>query len=479
MSDPTEPAYQLIVIGSGFGSSFFLHKALRRLDASARCLVLERGGNLTPDWQLENRRNSDIDSRTTIRIPEGHKPWQFALAFGGGTNCWWGVTPRMHPSDFELHSRYGVGRDWPIRYHDLEPYYTEAEGIMEVAGDSANAGMFPRSGPYPQPPHVLSSVDRRMRAAMPELHFALPSARSSIPGVRRGQCCANATCNLCPTNAKFNVFNGMAEVYADPRVELRTRAEVTALETSGGRISGVRYVEGNRELEARGEIVVLGANAIFSAAILQRSGLGDSVTGRHLSEQLGATVEVMLDGLDHFDGGTATTGVNYALFDGPHRREVSGVHVLFRNFFVDGLRLEPGRWRQTLPLLLIAEDLPSPDNAVTVDPIDPRPLVSHRRSSEYAQRGIERALRELPALLKPLPVERIEMRGYRGDEGHIQCTLRMGNDPADSVVDAGLIHHRYRNLFAVGTAVMPTCPTANPGLTAAALSLRAAERSFG
>jgi choline dehydrogenase-like flavoprotein len=60
----------------------------------------------------------------------------------------------------------------------------------------------------------------------------------------------------------------------------------------------------------------------------------------------------------------------------------------------------------------------------------------------------------------------------------VQGTLRMGTDPADSVVDAGLVHHRYRNLVVVGTAVFPSCATANPSLTAAALALRAAERAL-
>jgi choline dehydrogenase-like flavoprotein len=469
-------SFTLIVIGTGFGSSFFLHAALARLAPDARVLVLERGGLLPPDWQIAHGRNSDIDSRSTIRVPAGQKPWQFTLAFGGGTNCWWGVTPRLHPSDFELRSRHGVGRDWPLSYDDLEPYYSRAEWLMDVAGDADNGVLFPRSAAYPQPPHVLSTVDERMKAAMPGLHFALPSARSSVPGARRGVCCGSARCNLCPTNARFNLFNGLDGTYDDPRVDLQLRAEVLTLEAEAGRIRRVTYRQDGQLREARGGMVVLGANAIFSAAILQRSGLDDGTTGRFLHEQLGAEVEVMLEGLDHFDGGTATTGINYALFDGPHRRDMSGVHVLFRNAPVHGLRLESGRWRQTLPLLLIAESLPDPEDRVTIDADDPRPRVSQQRVSEYARRGIERALHELPALLAPLPVERITVHGMRPDEAHVQGTLRMGHDPRDSVVDADLLHHRFRNLVVVGTAVMPGCATANPSLTAAALALRSAER---
>jgi choline dehydrogenase-like flavoprotein len=52
----------------------------------------------------------------------------------------------------------------------------------------------------------------------------------------------------------------------------------------------------------------------------------------------------------------------------------------------------------------------------------------------------------------------------------------MGIDPETSVVDGDQIHHRLRNLVVVGSAVFPTCSCANPSLTVAALSLRAAER---
>jgi choline dehydrogenase-like flavoprotein len=58
--------------------------------------------------------------------------------------------------------------------------------------------------------------------------------------------------------------------------------------------------------------------------------------------------------------------------------------------------------------------------------------------------------------------------------GHIMGTARMGDDPAQSVVDKNLRAHDHRNLFLVGAAVFPTGGAANPTLTIAALALRAA-----
>ena len=77
---------------------------------------------------------------------------------GGGSvhftaNYW-----RFHEVDFEERSRNGsvAGasiEDWPIRYADLEPYYTKVEWEVGVSG-LAGANPFdpPRSKPYPLPP---------------------------------------------------------------------------------------------------------------------------------------------------------------------------------------------------------------------------------------------------------------------------------------------------------------------------------------
>ena len=82
---------------------------------------------------------------------------------GGGTvhftaNYW-----RFHESDFLERSlsarcRAPAFADWPIRYADLEPYYTKAEeelGISGLAG--ANPFEAPRSKPYPLPPMPVKS----------------------------------------------------------------------------------------------------------------------------------------------------------------------------------------------------------------------------------------------------------------------------------------------------------------------------------
>jgi glucose dehydrogenase len=69
----------------------------------------------------------------------------------------------------------------------------------------------------------------------------------------------------------------------------------------------------------------------------------------------------------------------------------------------------------------------------------------------------------------------VEHRDVAEGAGHIIGTARMGSDPKNSVVDGNLRSHDHPNLFILGSAVFPTSATANPTLTIAALSLRAAD----
>ena len=467
--------YDAVLVGSGFGSLFFLEGLLVRRP-QARVLVLERGQHHPVAWQLAQQRSSVIDPRATFRVPPGHKPdWDFTVGLGGGTNCWYAQTPRFHPNDFRTASLYGVGRDWPVGYDELEPYYVRAERRMAVSGSEVMGRVLPRSAPFPLPPHRVTRADELMQAAQPERHFAIATARASVKTPERNRCCSTGTCRLCPANAKFNFENGFAALLKDPRVTIVTGAEVTHLEHAGGRASAALFRHGEREYRARGELLVLGANGIHSPAILLRSGLDHPTTGRGIHEQIGYYAEAELDGLDHFDGGTLTTGLNYSLYDGDFRRTDASALLYFENRWVHGLRKTYGRWRQVLPLTIAVEDLPQDDNRVLLD-ADGMPVVHHARNSEYGERGVQRSFDQLARVLAPLPVERIVFRGLRPTESHVQGSLRMGRDPANSVVDADQVHHAVRNLVVVGSSVFPTGPCANPSLTVAAMSLRSAER---
>jgi choline dehydrogenase-like flavoprotein len=467
-----DSTYETVIIGSGFGSFFFLHEFLKKRRAG-RILLIEWGAYRTHDWQVQHKANSIHETESLYTRAEGEKAWHYSIAFGGGTCCWWAHCPRNHPNDFRLKSKYGVGVDWPFSYQDLSPYYSEAEQIMLVAASDNIALHYPGAGPYAQPPHRMNDIDRIMAAAQPDMHFVMPNGRLSRPVGSRKACCGSDTCWWCPGDAKFTALNTMQHVIEHPDLDICVESKVEYIDVQNNTAKAVRFINGAKEYSVRADLVVLGANGIHSPVLLLQSDFKHPLIGRYLHEKIECTVEAFLKGVNNFGGSTITTCINLSLLDGEHRREYGGATLYFENHWRFGLRPELGRWREVLPITISVEVLPEYTSTVTRG-ADGRPHASHPTQSKYGQRGVNAALEKLPLVLNPLPVERIEIRQLDAVAVHLQGTLRMGHDPAESIVDANQIHHDVRNLVVVGSSLFPTSGSAPPSLTVAAMSLRAA-----
>ncbi|MBY8975353.1 GMC family oxidoreductase [Rhodobacteraceae bacterium NNCM2] len=473
----TSSDYTAIVVGSGFASSFFLHRFLEHAGDDVRILVLERGPMMDHADQIARVPETPLDGAGLV-VSRGAagKTWRFSVGFGGGSNCWWACTPRMMPADFEMRTRYGVGEDWPISYDELERYYCEAEEIMATSGPAKTP--YPMSRPYPQPPHEFSEPDKLLHQAFGDAYIPQPTARSRLGTDNRAPCCANAVCSLCPVNAKFTVETELFHVYEDPRVTLKTDAEVLSVTTEGGRATGVTYREAGREVEVGAEMVALGANAMFNASILLASGFDDYALGRFLHEQCAIEARVYLNGVRNFTGSTSITGNGFMFYDGPHRAERAGCLVESVN------RVRPrhdyGKWADVTHLKLIYEDLPLAENRVTL-PTDGsgKPVATTEKRSDYLAAGLATARETFEKLFAPLPVDHYELHNPTSNEAHVLGTARMGTDPATSVVDADLVHHKVRNLLVLGGSSFVTGAPSNPTVTISSLSLRAADRLLG
>ena len=467
--------YDAIIVGTGFASSFFLHRMLSKFGAAAKVLVLEAGQRISHAWQLEHPRGLEKLAHGTFVNRTPQKPWIVQRAFGGGSNCWWACTPRLLPNDFRLQSTYGVARDWPLSYDELEENYCEAEELMHVAGPSDDTP-FPRSRPYPLAPHRMSDPDKLLKKAFPDTFFSQPTARPSaiVPG-KRPACCNNGVCDLCPIDSKFTIQNSMSEIYADPRVKLQPRSLVQRVDIENGIATGVEYIRDGKEQRAKGELVVIGASAMFNPHILLRSGLDHPELGRNLHEQTSIKANVLLDGVDNFQGGTSITGHGYMMYDGPHRKERPA--ILLESWNVPRLRDERGKWRQLLKLMCIIEEYPQRENRIEVAREDPtRPAATHKQRGTETKRAVEALKRELPELMSKLPIDDVIIADdFKETDAHVLGTVVMGNDPNKSIVDRHLVHHQVRNLLVLGGSAFPTSSPANPTLTLSALSLWAAD----
>jgi choline dehydrogenase-like flavoprotein len=286
-------------------------------------------------------------------------------------------------------------------------------------------------------------------------------------------------CWYCPVDAKFTVINDLADLFSDPGVTLITQATVEGVIVEAGRATGVAWRSAEKLHEARAAMVVFGANGIFNPYLLERSGITDGPLGKGLSEQIPLTVVANLDGMDDGDGSAHATGVGYNFAAGEFRRHSAG--GFFETDNLSLLRPERGKTRQVVRLKFLLDALRQPENQVRLNPENRDiPIVQFEGYGTYALKGVEYISGQIPNLLAHLPVESIEIRQREaGGHSHLQGTTVMGDDPATSVIDRDMVHHKIRNLVVLGSGAFPTAGGANPTLTICALALRAADRLFG
>ncbi len=473
--------YDLIVVGTGFASSFFLKKYLEK-NKNKKVLVLERG-NLFPLQERLNMRRGD--ARAAAEISEAYKKlfinhhhekiWKFSPYFGGSSNCWWACTPRFMPNDFKMKSVYGIEEDWPLTYEDLDPYYEEAEDIMSISGPKETP--FPRKKDYPLPPHLFAMPDRLLHKKYGTQYISQPTARASRSVKGRNQCAASATCTECPVNAKFTIENAEMGVYENPAITVEYNAQAYRLSTTNNAATRIHYVKDHIEREAEANYYILGANPFFNINILLNSGDKNPLTGRGFGEQLGIQALIDLKDMSNAGGSTWVNANGYMLYDGAFRKDYAGCLIETDN--APYIRLEEGKWLNRMSFRLLFEDLPQNENYITTsaNKLVPQAFFNAGRAP-YALKAFEEAKKKLPGILDCLPVEQIQYLYPHQNEGHIIGGSRMGTSIKNSVVDKYLVHHQYRNVLVLGAGSFTTYSPANPTLTLCALSMLAADHLF-
>lgn len=474
--------YDLIVVGTGFASSFFLKKYLEKSSKQVKILVLERGIMFPFSERLKQERGVTpvLPSPLTYfanTFINGNpdKPWAFDPNFGGSSNCWTGCTPRFLPNDFKIKSLYNVGQDWPLSYEELDPYYEEAEDIMAIGGPEITP--FPKKTRYKLIPQKLTTVDKLLQDKYKGLYISQPTARATEATGSRNACCSSSVCSLCPVNSKFTIENSLGYLYTDPRVELRYNCQVYSLETTSDSVKSVIYDQDGKTKKADGEVVVLGANPIFNAHILLNAGDRNVFTGKGLCEQVGTFAHLYFENLDNLGGSSIITANGFMLYDGEHRKDYAA--CLIESFNDPFIRNEYGKWRKIAKFKFIFEDLPNDKNRVVLSDDPLKPKIEYKSHDPYVDRAMGQLERNIEKTFSFLPLEKIELDGFfQKTEYHICTTTRMSKTADEGVVNNNLIHHQFRNLFVLGSGAFPAISPANPTLTLSALSLLAADKNF-
>jgi choline dehydrogenase-like flavoprotein len=420
-----------------------------------------------------------------------------------------GVSLRMREADFEPDPEIvgDSGADWPYRYADLEPYYTRAERLLDVAGDpDGDPTEPPRSAPYPARPAPLTGTPRLLERAGRELGlkpYRLPLAINYREASRRA-CTRCTTCDTfaCAISAKNDLASGLLPELIRRGLTLRPETVAVRLVERERRIAAVECVDKaeRRRITLEAPLFVLAAGALGSPHLLLASGLSDlnpagDRVGRYLARHAngltfahfgklpdgGREYQKQLGFNDYYFGDPAAREVRGKLgsiqqLQGPPRSLVrSGAPRALKPFARLVAPLLPG----TTGLLAMAEDQPRPENRVTLDRSRadafglPQLVIRHAHTDrdERARRALVRRAR---ALLHAAG-SRLMYTYISRTFSHASGTVRFGHDPASAPLDPWCRFRGVQNLYVVDASFMPTAGGVNPSLTIAANALRVGE----
>jgi choline dehydrogenase-like flavoprotein len=122
---------------------------------------------------------------------------------------------------------------------------------------------------------------------------------------------------------------------------------------------------------------------------------------------------------------------------------------------------------------IMSEDLPDPNNRVELGSND-LPRLTWRANNLVAHYKLIDAARQM---LKSAGYPFVLTQRMGIATNSHQCgTLRMGDDPATSVLDSTCRTHDIENLYVVDSSFFPSSAAMNPALTIAAVALRTAQR---
>ena len=508
--------FDVIIVGTGAGGGTLAHTLA---PTGKRILLLERGTFLTREAENWDPGPVFVDGRyispDTWYDSDG-TPFQPQVHYfvGGATKLYGAALYRLRPEDFgQMQHVDGVSPAWPVSYDEFEPWYTKAEWLYQVHGvHGADPTEGSWSRQYPWPPVSHEPRVQQISDALEQggYHpFPAPCGILLDEADRPASHCIRcATCDgyPCMVHAKADAdIIGVRPILDLPNVTLVTGAEVVRLETDsqGRSVTGVVVDRGGdgKEEVYRGDIVVLAAGAVNTARILLASA-SDSHPGglANGSDQVGRNymfhVSKAVSAFGEQDNDTVfqkTLGLNDFYLPGDDREWPLGNIQMLGKSNAGAMkgeephltRLVP-QWtleeaaRHAVDFWLTTEDLPMPDNRVTLDGDGNVHLTcAQANDSEAADLYSEfRKVLNHVGLAKHHVLHKnfyMSMNVPIAAVAHQAGTCRFGADPATSVLDTNCKAHELDNLYVSDTSFFPSIGAVNPALTAIANGIRVGE----
>jgi choline dehydrogenase-like flavoprotein len=517
MRDRSGEEVDFCIVGAGAGGGTL---GAKLAESGFSVVILDAG----PHWDPTRDFVSDESAShqlywTDERLSAGGDPIELGSnnsgrGVGGSTVHYSMVAMRAHPDDFRRGTLHGPiegadVRDWPLSFHDLEPYYEEVEHDLQIAGPT-HYPWGPRRRRYPQREHDLNASAKILVMGCEKLGIPVapaPIATLSAPHGDRPPCVYRGFCNYgCTTNAKSSVLVTYIPRAIRAGAEVRPNAMVIRIEHDArGQATGVLYVRNGSDAvqRQRARNVVVACYAIETPRLLLNStsalfpnGLanGSGCVGRYFMVHSGNQVFARFDErINQYKapppGGSITEHFNRTMPDvdficgytievvGPHVGDFATRMTTARRLWGDALRRSMLDYNYWSGLGIVGEVLPQERNHVELDsetdshglPI-PRVVFSyHDNDRKLVKHAIDQMTRIMEAAggADVWAAQRT---------AHLLGGCRMGVDARDSVVDRDGRAHEVRNLWVCDGSIFPTSLAVNPSLTIQAIASRMASR---
>ncbi|MHC5308323.1 GMC family oxidoreductase [Bartonella sp. LJL80] len=473
--------------------------------------VYSNGGNRNDPYPSEKWAPTSYEEGYIVNTgPQVYLPGQLRLV-GGTTWHWGGACWRNLPNDFKMKSTYGVGRDWPISYDDLEPYYHMAEMELGVSGDSEEdysghgRGTYPpRKQPFPIPPQVYSYSSQTIKDKLAQHGYPFtyqPNGRATVPYEERPACVGNNNCSpICPIGSQYS-GDRHATKAEQAGAKIIENARAYKLEKGeGGKISAVHYFSPDgKSTRLTAKYFVVAAHTLETARLLLLSDVANSsdMVGRNLMDNNGHGLVFFAKDPLWPGRGPVQQGDIMKWRDGEFRKQRSAIRHEIGNYVsnpaVTDWLLKQGIVGQeldekirhysarTVEISSNFELLPHPENRMTLnskskDMFGLPQMSIHFAVDDYVRAGAEVALQDYRTFLKIFEGDVFSLTDdVWENRDHPAGCLIMGDDPKDSVVNSEGRTFDHDNLFLSTTGIMPSVGVNNPTMTGVALALRSAE----
>ncbi|MEO9004587.1 MAG: GMC family oxidoreductase [Ginsengibacter sp.] len=550
-----ENTYDAIVVGSGISGGW---AAKELTEKGLKTIMLERGKNIEHikdyvnavkgPWEFPHRggRTQEmIKDYPVLRrdyplnemnldwwVNDKESPyteikrfdWFRGYHVGGRSLLWGRQCYRWSDLDFEANAKDGIAIDWPIRYKDIESWYTYVEKFAGISGSKEDLPQLPDS--HFMPAMEMNVVEKDVSARIKQ-HY--DNKRNMIIGrvanitepiQSRVNCQYRNKCWLgCPFGGYFSTQSStLPAAMKTGNLTVRPWSIVTKIlydkDTKKAKGVEVLDAENNQTYQYFAKVVFLNASTFNSAWILMNSAtdiwpdglgsssgeLGHNIMDHHLRAGASGTVEGYEDkyyygrrpnGIyipryrNHFgDKRDYLRGFGYQ--GGASRagwsREIAELNI--GGEFKDALA-EPGQW--SMGIGGFGEILPYHENKMTLDKNNKDKWGLNTIAFDAEWKENERKMRidmqnDAVEMLEAAGVKNVN--GYDGDGTigrgiHEMGTARMGLDPKTSVLNKWNQVWDAQNVFVTDGSFMTSANCVNPSLTYMAMTARAVDYAMG